>query len=54
MAVVKPLKKIFRAEPNISLQYTIKKGVKFILFNNKNLNIFRTKIKKELGKANTL
>jgi len=45
---------MFKAEPNISLWYTIKRGVKSVLFNNKDLGIFRIKVKKGLGKVNTL
>ena len=54
MAAVKPFKKTLRAEPNASLWYTIGKGVKSVLFNNKDLDIFKIKIKKRLGKANAL
>ena len=54
MAAVEPFRKTLRAEPNISLQYTIGKGVKFILFNNKDLDIFKIKVEKGLGKANAL
>ena len=54
MVVVELFKKTLRAKPNISLQYTIKKGVKSVLFNNKDLDIFRIKIEEGLGKVNTL
>ena len=54
IVIVKLFRKTLRAEPNINLQYTIRKGVKFILFNNKNLNIFKIKVKKGLGKVNAL
>ena len=45
---------MLRAKPNASLWYTIRKGVKSILFNNKNLDIFKTRVEEGLGKANTL
>ena len=45
---------MLRAEPNISLWYTIGKGVKSVLFNNKDLNIFRIRVKEGLGKVNVL
>ena len=54
IVAVKPFRKTLRAKPNASLQYAIGKGVKSVLFNNKNLDIFKTKVKEELGKANTL
>ena len=54
IVVVKPFKKILRAEPNTSLQYTIRKGVKSVLFNNKDLDIFRIRVKEGLGKVNAL
>ena len=54
MAAVKPFRKTFRTEPNVSLQYTIKKGVESVLFNDKDLNIFKIKIEKELSKVNAL
>ena len=54
IVIVKLFRKTLRAKPNISLWYTIRKGVKSILFNNKNLDIFRIRIKEGLGKANTL
>ena len=54
IVAVKPFKKTLRAEPNVSLQYTIRKGAESILFNNKDLDIFKTKIEKGLSKANTL
>ena len=54
IVVVKLLKKTLRAKPNISFQYTIRKGVKSILFNNKNLNIFRIMVEEGLGKVNAL
>jgi hypothetical protein len=53
MVAVEPFKKTPRAKPNISLWYTIKKGVKSVLFNNKDLDIFKTRVKEGLGKANT-
>ena len=40
IVAVKLFRKTLRAKPNISLQYTIRKGVKSILFNNKDLDIF--------------
>jgi len=54
MVVVKPFRKTLRASPNISLWYTIRKGIKSVLFNNKDLDIFRTRVKEGLGKANAL
>ena len=54
MAAVEPFKKMLRAEPNVSLQYTIKKGVESVLFNDKDLDIFRTKVEEGLNKANAL
>ena len=54
MAAVELFRKTLRAEPNVSLQYTIGKGAKSVLFNNKDLDIFKTKIEKGLSKANTL
>ena len=41
IAAVKLFKKMLKAEPNISLQYTIRKGVKSVLFNDKDLDIFK-------------
>jgi hypothetical protein len=54
MVAVKLFRKTLRAKPNVSLWYTIKKGVKSVLFNNKDLNIFRIRVEEGLGKANTL
>jgi len=54
MVVVKLFRKTLRAKPNISLWYTIRKGVKSVLFNNKDLDIFRMRVKEGLGKANVL
>ena len=54
IVVVKPFRKTLRAKPNISLWYTIRRGIKSILFNNKDLDIFRIRVKEGLGKANTL
>jgi hypothetical protein len=54
MVAVKPFKKTLRAKPNASLWYTIGKGVKSVLFNNKDLDIFKTKVEEGLGKANAL
>ena len=54
MVAVKPFRKTLRAKPNVSLQYTIKKRVESVLFNNKDLDIFRVKVKEKLGKANAL
>jgi len=54
MVAVKLFRKTLRAEPNISLWYTIRRGVESVLFNNKDLNIFRTRVKEGLGKANVL
>jgi len=54
IVAVKLFRKILRAKPNISLWYTIRKGVKSILFNNKDLNIFKIRVKEGLGKANIL
>jgi len=54
IVAVKLFRKTLRAKPNISLWYTIRKEVKFILFNNKNLDIFRTRVKKGLGRVNAL
>ena len=54
MAAVKLFRKTLRAKPNISLWYTIRKGVKSILFNNKDLDIFRTRVEEGLGKVNAL
>ena len=44
IVAVKLFRKIFRAKPNISLQYSIRKGIKLVLFNNKDLDIFRIRI----------
>ena len=54
IVAVKLFRKTLRAKPNISLQYTIGKGAESILFNNKDLNIFKIKVEEGLGKANTL
>ena len=54
MVTVKLFRKMLRAKPNISLQYTIGKGAESVLFNNKDLDIFKIKIEKGLGKTNTL
>ena len=54
IVAVKPFRKILGAKPNASLQYTIEKGVESILFNNKDLDIFKTKVKEGLDKTNTL
>jgi hypothetical protein len=52
MVAVEPFKKTLGAEPNASLWYTIRKGVESILFDNKDLDIFRTRVKERLSKAN--
>jgi hypothetical protein len=54
MVAVKLFKKTLRAKPNASLWYTIRKGVKSVLFNDKNLDIFRMRVEEGLGKANAL
>ena len=54
IVAVKLFRKTLRAKPNISLQYNFGKGAKSILFNNKDLDIFKIKIEKRLGKANAL
>ena len=54
MVMVKLFRKTLRVSPNVSLWYTIGKGIKSVLFNDKDLDIFRTKIKEGLGKANAL
>ena len=54
MAVVELFRKTLRAEPNASLQYTIGKGAESVLFNNKDLDIFKIKVKEGLNKANAL
>jgi len=54
MVTIKSFKKMLGAELNISLWYTIRRGVKSILFNNKSLDIFKIKVKEGLGKANVL
>ena len=54
IVAVKPFRKTLRASPNISLWYTIRKGIKSVLFNNKDLDIFRTRVKEGLSKVNTL
>jgi hypothetical protein len=54
IVAVEPFRKIFGAKPNTSLWYTIKKGVKSVLFDNKDLDIFKTKIEEGLGKVNAL
>ena len=54
MVVVELFRKMLGAKPNISLQYTIRKGFKSILFNNKDLDIFRMRVEEGLGKVNAL
>jgi hypothetical protein len=54
MVTVKPFRKTFRAKPNASLWYTIKKGVKSVLFNNKDSDIFRIRVEEGLDKVNAL
>ena len=54
MVAVKLFRKTLRAEPNVSLWYIIRKGVESVLFNDKDLDIFRTKVEKGLGKVNAL
>ena len=54
MVAVKLFKKTLRAKPNASLWYTIGKGAKSVLFNNKDLDIFRTRVEEGLGKATAL
>ena len=54
MVAVKLFRKMLRAKLNISLWYTIKKGFESVLFNNKDLDIFRMRVNKGLGKANVL
>ena len=54
MVAVKLFRKMLRASPNASLWYTIGKGIKFILFNDKDLDIFRIRVKEGLGKVNAL
>ncbi len=54
MVAVEPFKKILRASPNASLWYIIRKGIKSILFDDKDLDIFRMRVKEGLGKVNAL
>ena len=54
MVTVEPFRKTLRASPNASLWYTIGKGIESILFNDKDLDIFKMRVKEGLGKANTL
>ena len=54
IVAVELFRKMLRAEPNASLQYTIRKGVESVLFNDKDLDIFKVRVEKGLGKANTL
>jgi hypothetical protein len=54
MVAVKLFKKILKAEPNISLWYTIKKGVESVLFNDKDLDIFKMRVEEGLSKVNAL
>jgi hypothetical protein len=51
---VKLFRKTLKAKPNASLWYTIGKEVESVLFNDKNLDIFRTKIEEGLSKVNAL
>ena len=52
MVAVEPFRKTLGAEPNASLWYTIGKGFESILFDDKDLDIFRTRVEEGLGKAN--
>ena len=54
MVVVEPFRKTLGAEPNVSLQYTIGKGVESVLFNDEDLDIFRMRVNEGLSKANVL
>ena len=54
MVAVESFRKTLKAEPNASLWYIIRKGVESVLFNDKDLDIFKTKMKEGLSKANTL
>ena len=54
MVTVELFRKTLRAEFNASFWYTIGRGVKSVLFDDKNLNIFRMRVKEGLGKVNIL
>jgi len=54
MVIIELFKKTFKAEFNVSLWYTIGRVVKSVLFNNRDLNIFKMRVKEGLGKVNIL
>jgi len=45
---------MLKADPKVSLWYTIRDRIKSVLFNNANLDVFRIKVREGLGKANAL
>ena len=52
IVINKLFRKTLRAKPNASLQCTIGKGIESVLFNDKDLDIFRIKVREGQGKAN--